>query len=180
MHANVAFAYVVAPLSLLAAIPSSAVSAATQAESRALGLERAVGEFGLICLRTYPDKGRMEYLLKRSDLAFQPTSTGGEWRSKSVTISDLEPRDGAPHCAFEALVSTQDVASIDVAAAIEARIKAELGMVPQRQIHNGGLVWKWYSDGKAHTVTQFYAEPIRKQQLVLSYRIAPKQSMASR
>lgn len=137
-------------------------------------LQRAVDEFGKVCLSAYPDKKRLAYVLDRSDFGYEANSDTREWRSKYATVADVDMPGDPNQCAFDAVLPADDMAQDAVVDAIEKKIVSELSVRPTRLVYPKGMKWEWQEGARTNSVTYYFGAPIKDRQLVLTYRVGPK------
>jgi hypothetical protein len=140
----------------------------------AVPLDRAVDEFGKVCLSAYPDKKRLAYVLEKSDFAYQASADSREWRSKYATVADVDMPGDPNQCAFDAILPADDMAQDAVVDAIEKKIVSELSVRPTRLVYPKGMKWEWQEGPRTNSVTYYFGAPIKDRQLVLTYRVGPK------
>jgi hypothetical protein len=145
-----------------------------EAAMTAVPLDRAIDEFGTVCLSAYPDKKRLAYVLGRSDFGYEVSADKREWRSKSATVADLDAPGDPNQCAFDAILSTDQIAQDKVVDAIEKKIVSELSVRPTRLVYPKGMKWEWQEGARTNSVTYYFGAPIKDRQLVLTYRVGPK------
>jgi hypothetical protein len=140
----------------------------------AVPLQRAVDEFGKVCLSAYPDKKRLAYVLGRSDFGYEASSDTREWRSKFATVADVDMPGDPSQCAFDAVLPSDQATQEKVVDAIEKTILSELSVRPTRLVYAKGMKWEWQEGARTNSVTYYFGAPIKDRQLVLTYRVGPK------
>lgn len=161
----------IAAFAIVATAPS--LSYADAETMSPVALDRAVDEFGKVCLTAYPDNRRLDYVLKKSDFGY--TDMGQrEWRSKYATVTDMAQKGEPSQCAFDAVLGQLDAKQDKVISAIEREIKSQIGLTPMRLVFKQGNKWEWQVGSDMHSVIYYFGAPINDRQLVLSYRIEQK------
>ena len=167
--------------SVLAVAAMSALALATsgsafgnQGTMAPVALDRAIDEFGKVCLSAYPDKKRLAYVLGKSDFGYAASEDRREWRSKFATVTDIATPGDADQCAFDAVLPAGGARQDDIAKALEKEIVSELGVQPARLVFAKGMKWEWQEGARTNSVTYYFGAPINDRQLVLSYRTGSK------